>query len=59
MKKPIAAPAATDLEVPLMPVPPHGGSFVLDEEANTLTHVPLPVEGAVEHPVKPEPEEAR
>jgi len=58
MKKPITAPAATDLEAPPMPVPPHGGSFVLDELANTLTHVLLPVEGAVEHPVKPDAEEA-
>ena len=65
MKKPIAAPAATDLETPPMPIPPHGGSFVLNEEANTLTHGPLPlpepddVEGGVETPVKSDPEESR
>ena len=52
------APAA-----PPMPIPPHGGSFVLDEGTNTLTHVPPPVseldavEGGVESPVKPDAEE--
>lgn len=65
MKKPIAAPPAADLAPLPMPIPPHGGSFVLNEEANTLTHVPLPVlepeavEGALEQPVKSDPEEAR
>ncbi|OYU38607.1 MAG: hypothetical protein CFE33_15045 [Pseudorhodobacter sp. PARRP1] len=52
-------------DAPPMPIPPHGGSFVLNEEANTLVHVPLPVpepeavEGGVKTPVKPDPEEAR
>lgn len=65
MKKPIAVPAAADLEALPMPIPPHGGSFVLNEESNTLIHMPLPVperevvEGAVESPVKPDAEEAR
>lgn len=65
MKKPTAAPASAAPEAPPMPIPPHGGSFVLNEEANTLTHVPLPVsgpeavEGTVETPVKSDLEEAR
>ncbi|WP_054007885.1 hypothetical protein [Cypionkella psychrotolerans] len=62
MKSPKAAAPAP--EAPAMPIPPHGGSFVLNEESNTLTHVPLPVpesdtvEGGVEPPVKANSEEA-
>lgn len=58
MKKPDATPATVDLEAPPMPIPPHGGSFVLNEESNTLVHVSLPVpepeavEATVENPVK-------
>ena len=65
MKKPIAAPAAAEREAPPMPIPPHGGSFLLNEDANTLTHVRLQVlapdtlEGSIEPPVKSDPEEAR
>lgn len=64
-----AAPTVAAAEAPPMPIPPHGGSFVLNEEANSLTHVPLPVpepeavegavEGIVEAPVKSDPEEIR
>lgn len=60
----IAEQAAVS-DAPPMPIPPHGGSFVLNEEDNTLTHVPLPVseredvEGGVEQPIKSDAEEAR
>ena len=64
MKKPIAAPAAADLEAPSMPIPPHGGSWIFDEATNELTRAPLPapdvteaIAGAVESPVKPDVKE--
>lgn len=66
MKSPKPAAPTNDVpdDAPAMPIPPHGGSFVLDEEANTLTHVLLPVskpdavEGGGEQPPNSDPEEA-
>ncbi|WP_054006441.1 hypothetical protein [Cypionkella psychrotolerans] len=64
MKSPKTATQVAALEAPAMPIPPHGGSFVLNEEANTLTHVPLPVaepdtvEEGVKPPIKLDSEEA-
>lgn len=60
-----AVPTVVAPEAPPMPIPPHGGSFVLNATSNTLTHMPLPVaepeavEGTVETPVKSDSEEAR